>query len=180
MPGDATPASQQQLTSIEPAVLRGTMSAFATGVAVITTEYGGEPHGMTVNSLTCLSLDPPLLLVCFMKDAGTAAAVTGRNAFVVNFLSQTQEYLAEHFAARGPAHFDGLTIHRNHMGLPYIPNSLGRLDCTIEATHPGGDHIIVIGRVVACEAHEGAPLIFYQGHYHGLTDQRRPAAHWQR
>ncbi len=151
------------------------MGTFATGVAIVTTEADGHMHGMTVNSLTSVSLEPPLLLVCLMPKARTAGAVTRSGAFVVNFLSKRQDEISDRFARRGEERFSGLTVHHDRFGLPYIPKALARLDCTVEAVHPGGDHIIVVGRINHCASRAGTPLVVYRGRYHEISDEGRPA-----
>jgi flavin reductase (DIM6/NTAB) family NADH-FMN oxidoreductase RutF len=162
---------------IDPLVFRQTMSAFATGVAVITTKSGDELHGMTVNSLTSVSLDPPLILVCLVREARTTQAVLAAGAFVVNFLSERQEAIAARFARRGTDHFGALPAALNSRGLPHIPKALGRLDCAVEMTHDGGDHLIVIGRVLECEIREGRPLLFFRARYHEISGPGH-AADW--
>lgn len=159
-------------------LLRETMGGFATGVAIITTQLGDEPHGMTVNSLTSVSLDPPLLLVCFTEDSRTATAVRERGWFVVNILSKRQEGLSNRFARPGEDHFEGGEYELNELDLPVIPRTLGHLVCEVDGTYPGGDHVIVIGRVAHCEPSEGSPLVFYRGRYHGLTGRGREAQLW--
>jgi flavin reductase (DIM6/NTAB) family NADH-FMN oxidoreductase RutF len=149
------------------------MGGFATGVAVVTTEYDGVPSGMSVNSLTSVSLDPPLLLVSLLRDARTTGAVRGRGAFAVSLLGRRQESVAGRFATRGGARFDGLHVHRTPGGLPCVPGSLGRLDCEVAEVHDGGDHVIVVGRVTHCEPGDGAPLVFFRGRYHELGDEGR-------
>ena len=154
--------------------LRDVMGRFATGVAVVTTKVGDELHGMTVNSLTSVSLDPPLLLVCLNSESRTAAAVRERGAFVVNLLSRRQEATSDRFAKSGADHFEGLDLQHVD-GLPVIGRGLGHLICEVDRTVPGGDHLIVVGRVVACEARDDAPLVFYRGRYHDATAPGREA-----
>src|SRR4051812_41020282 len=97
-----------RVTQPDPMTMRRTMGRFATGVAVITTEHRAVPHGMTVNSLASVSLDPPLLLVCFSHGTRSAEAVGAAGRFVVNILSARQQSIAERFAERGADHFAGL------------------------------------------------------------------------
>lgn len=156
--------------TVEPLVMRRTMGGFATGVAVVTTQCDAVPHGMTVNSLTSVSLDPPLLLVCLTIGSRTAHAVQRRGAFVVNFLSERQEDLATRFARPGGDHFVGIALERTDLGLPALPRTLGRVECDVDAMHPAGDHIVVIGRVRSCAYRDGSPLVFYRGRYHRLLD----------
>lgn len=167
----ASPRTQD----VTAADLRNTMGAFTTGVAIVTTEHDGELHGMTVNSLTSVSLEPPLVLVCLMNDARCAAAVTGRGTFVINVLRKRQDAIADRFARRGERRFVGLDVERDALGMPYIPKAVARLGCTVEEVHPGGDHVIVVGRVTYCESAPGTPLVFYRGNYHEITGEGRPA-----
>jgi flavin reductase (DIM6/NTAB) family NADH-FMN oxidoreductase RutF len=152
---------------------RDTMGVFATGVAVITTEVGGVPQGMTVNSLTSLSTNPPALLVCLTGGTRTADAVLARGAFVVNLLNQNQQEISGRFAKRGEDHFDGLTVDVTEDGLPAMIGTAARIECLVNAVHDGGDHHIVVGRVVACNAAPVPPLLFYRGSYHRLAEPDR-------
>jgi len=148
---------------------RDVMGVFATGVAVITTEIDGMPQGMTVNSLTSLSVDPPLLLVCLTNGTRTAAAVITRGAFVVNVLTRNQRHLSDRFARPGTPHFEQLPTVLSHGGIPTLPGCAGHIECDVAAVHSGGDHLIVVGRVRACRAAPASPLLFYRGHYHRLA-----------
>lgn len=152
----------------DPRAFRDVMGTFATGVAVITTEVDGTPQGMTVNSLTSLSLDPPLLLACLTRGSRTAEAVTARGEFVVNLLTRSQRHLSDRFARPGRAHFDNLATDPVN-GIPALPGCGAYVVCEVEARYPGGDHLIVIGRVVACRATPASPLVFYRGRYHRLA-----------
>ena len=160
---------------IDAKLFRDVMGGFATGVAIVTTKVEDELHGMTVNSFTSVSLDPTLILVCFMKGARTADAVKRRGAFVVNILEQRQEVLSDRFARRGEDHFEGLDVRLNDHDLPILPGGLGHLVCEVEATYPGGDHDIVVARVLHVEARTGVPLIFFRGQYDTLTGDGRDA-----
>lgn len=160
---------------IDPKLFRDVMGSFATGVAIVTTKVGDELHGMTVNSFTSVSLDPTLILVCFAQGARTTEAVTTRGAFIVNLLEQRQEVLSDRFARRGEDKFEDLEVRLNDHDLPLLPGGLGHLLCEVEATHPGGDHVIVLARVVHCETRSGTPLIFYRGQYDTVTGEGRDA-----
>ncbi|MGH3322589.1 MAG: flavin reductase family protein [Streptosporangiaceae bacterium] len=151
------------------------MGGFATGVAVVTTDVDGIPHGMTVNSLTSVSLDPPLLLVSMVRHARTTDAVLTRSAFCVNMLSERQVDLSARFARSGEDHFADIAAERTPDGLPLLPKTLGWAECTIEQTHPVTDHVLVIGQVRACAYREGLPLVFYRGRYHHVSGEGRDA-----
>ena len=151
------------------------MGGFATGVAIVSTTTEDGNHGMTVNSLTSVSLDPPLLLVCLTRDSRTAKAVEDRGAFVVNLLGSRQATTSDRFAKRGEDHFETSAFGTNHRGLPVIERGLGWLDCDVERIDDGGDHVVVMGRVLDCEARPGTPLVFFRGRYHEVTDTGREA-----
>ncbi len=160
---------------IDPKLFREVMGGFATGVAIVTTKDRDALHGMTVNSFTSVSLDPTLILVCFAKDARTMQAVRSRGAFVVNILEQRQEVLSDRFARRGEDHFEGIDVRMNGHDLPVLPGGLGHLVCDVETIYSGGDHDVVVGRVLHAEARTGMPLIFFRGQYDTLTGDGRDA-----
>lgn len=163
---------------VDPLVMRQTMGRFATGVAVITTEDEGQPHGMTVNSLTSVSLDPPLLLVCFNHGARSAEAVVSSRKFVVNILSRRQEAIALRFAARGEDHFGGLELEYAAHRVPVVPHALAHLECDVERVIEAGDHTVVIGAVIGASAREGDPLGFFGGKFSDITQDGHEPEHW--
>lgn len=154
---------------IEGGLFRRIMGGFATGVAVVASTDRRGLAGMTVNSLTSVSLAPPLLLVCLARDTRTADAVATRGAFTVNLLAAHQGAAADRFARPGRDPFDGFAVERDADGLPALAEGLGHLACTTEAIHAGGDHLIVVGRVVGGELEQGSPLVFFRGKYDTLT-----------
>lgn len=159
---------------VSPLRLRAVMGAFATGVAVITTSANGELHGMTVNSLTSVSLDPPMLLVCFVKESRTAKAVRERGAFVVNILDDRQQALSDGFARPGANHFEGLKLDHTESGLPILPG-VANVVCEVADVYWGGDHDVVLGRVVGIQDQPGQPLVYFRGKYDTLTGNSRDA-----
>lgn len=160
---------------VDGATLRAVMGGFATGVTVVTTEMDGELHGMTANSLTSVSMNPPLLLVCFVRDSRTAQAVARRHAFVVNLLDRRQEAVSNRFARQGEDHFAEVEYHINDFGLPVLAGGLGHLVCDVHVVYDGGDHDIVVGLIRYAEARTGKPLVFYRGKYDTLTGHGRDA-----
>jgi flavin reductase (DIM6/NTAB) family NADH-FMN oxidoreductase RutF len=155
--------------------LRDTMGRFATGVALVTVEHAGCGHGMTVNSLTSVSLDPPLILVCLARHSRTAAAIGARGAFVVNILDDSQDALSNRFARPGgDDRFAGIDVRTNAHGLPEVP-ALAHLTCLVRAIHDGGDHDIVVADVLDTHIRELRPLIFHRGRYDTLTGDARDA-----
>jgi flavin reductase (DIM6/NTAB) family NADH-FMN oxidoreductase RutF len=166
------------MTRLDPTELRRTMGRFATGVAVITTSLDGEPHGMTVNSLTSVSLDPPLLLVCFTRGARTAECVEASGRFAVNILGARQEQVSNAFARRGADHFAGVDLPTATGGVPLIPGALAHAVCSVERVLDGGDHVVVLGAVEEVSHRDGAPLLFFGGTYGDFTDRGDPAEFW--
>jgi flavin reductase (DIM6/NTAB) family NADH-FMN oxidoreductase RutF len=160
---------------VSPAELREAMGHFATGVTVITSvDTSGEPVGTTANAVTSLSLDPPLVLVCFDLKSATLAAIRGHGAFAVNVLGHRQRQLSANFARRGLfAAWDGVTHHRGPTGSPRLADVIAVIECTVEHALPGGDHEIVIGRVrhVATGGGGATPLLFWRGKYASIDDQ---------
>ena len=152
---------------------RHAMGHFATGVTVVTSVgQDGEPVGTTANAVTSLSLDPPLVLVCFDLESLTLKAVRGHGAFVVNVLAAPQQHLSANFARRGlAAAWDGVRHRRGPTGSPRLEDVLAVLECTVEHALPGGDHEIIVGRVrhVDTTRTRTAPLLFYRGGYAVLS-----------
>ena len=160
---------------VSPAQLRDAMGHFATGVTVVTSVGAdGEPVGTTANAVTSLSLEPPLVLVCFDLGSVTLAAIRGHGAFAVNVLGHRQRHLSANFAKRGlAAAWEGVTHHRGLTGSPRLADVIAVIECTVEHSLPGGDHEIVIGRVRHVETNgEGAtPLLFWRGAYTSIDGQ---------
>jgi flavin reductase (DIM6/NTAB) family NADH-FMN oxidoreductase RutF len=148
------------------------MSHFPTGVTVVTSiGADGEPVGTTANAVTSLSLDPPLVLVCFDLASLTLRAIRDHGAFVVNVLAEPQRDLSAKFARRGlAAAWDGVRHRPGRTGSPRIHGVLAALDCAVEYQLPGGDHEIIVGRVheVEITGDGRAPLIFWRGGYASL------------
>jgi 3-hydroxy-9,10-secoandrosta-1,3,5(10)-triene-9,17-dione monooxygenase reductase component len=164
-------------TPVEPGQFRTVLSHFASGVVVITgRDADGEPVGMTAQSFTALSLDPPLVLVCPARTSTTWPRISGRR-FAVNVLGAGQREVSAVFARRGAEKFAAVEWHQGPNGMPLLAGAIAQLECDLESVHPGGDHHIAIGRVrtlaaVGPEA-DGpeaggtgpSPLIFFRSHY---------------
>jgi flavin reductase (DIM6/NTAB) family NADH-FMN oxidoreductase RutF len=163
------------LEQVTPAELRDAMGHFATGVTIITSvDSAGEPVGTTANAVTSLSLDPPLVLVCFDLKSATLTAIRDHGAFAVNVLGHRQRHLSANFAKRGlSAVWDGVPHHRGPTGSPRLADVIALIECTVERSLPGGDHEIVIGRVrhVETTGDAATPLLFWRGGYTSIEGQ---------
>ena len=169
--------TDQEMTDQESAIVSATdfrhaIGHFATGVTVVTSVGpGGEPVGTTANAVSSLSLDPPLILVCFDRASATLEAIVTHGAFAVNVLAAPQQDLSANFARRGlAAAWDGVRHRRGPTGSPRLDGVLAALECTVEHRLAGGDHEIVVGRVheVETSAADAAPLLFWRGSYASL------------
>lgn len=145
---------------------RKVLGTFATGITVITTvSKEGERLGLTANSFTSVSLDPPLVLVCFKTDSNSLAALRESKVFAVNILSEDQRNLSKVFSSKEPDKFGGSEWITVKTGAPVSPGTVGWLDCTVHQTLAAGDHEIVIGRVQACGQGPARPLGYFRGCY---------------
>jgi flavin reductase (DIM6/NTAB) family NADH-FMN oxidoreductase RutF len=164
-------AKTSAVPAVSAAEFRQAMGHFATGVTVVTSVAAdGTPVGTTANAVTSLSLDPPLVLVCFDLASLTLKAIREHGAFAVNVLAEPQRDLSASFARRGfAAAWDEVRHRPGRTGSPRLHGVLAVLDCTIETRLPGGDHEIIVGRVREVEVTgEGAPLVYWRGTYTSL------------
>jgi len=146
---------------------RDVLGRYASGVTVVTTMWAGQPVGMTCQSFTSVSLDPPLVAFLPTKQSRAFASIQRSGTFCVNFLSAGQEELSNAFASRGDDKFAGVEWSRSaETGSPLLAGIVGHVDCTVHAVREAGDHYLVMGKVVdlAVGAAE-EPLLFYRGDY---------------
>lgn len=153
--------------SFDAARFRQVLGHFCTGVAVIAAVSDGVPVGFTAQSFTSVSLDPPLVTFCPAATSLSWPGIRASGAFCANILEQGQEALGRVFATRGADKFAGVAWRPSPAtGSPVLAEVLAWVDCRIEAEHPAGDHVIVVGRVVDLGVRaEGSPLLFYRGGY---------------
>jgi flavin reductase (DIM6/NTAB) family NADH-FMN oxidoreductase RutF len=138
-------------------------------VTIITLQgHDGRPLGMTASSLASVSLHPPLVSVCIDHAAELHDTILESREFVVNVLESAQETLSRRFAEQNQDRFDGIGYHRTAEGLVLLDGTLAYIECERYATYPGGDHTIVIGRVIGGATAEGRPLLYYRGGYAAL------------
>ncbi|MGE4321414.1 MAG: flavin reductase family protein [Sphingobium sp.] len=153
--------------SFDDATFRRVLGHYPTGVCVVTAvEADGAPTGMVVGSFTSVSLDPPL--VAFFPDRKSTSwpRIEKVGKFCVNVLGSDQQPLCRQFAASGTDKFAGVTHRVSANGSPILDGVVAWIDCTLDVVHEGGDHFIVLGRVVALEVDRPtSPLLFFQGGY---------------
>jgi flavin reductase (DIM6/NTAB) family NADH-FMN oxidoreductase RutF len=152
--------------TIDPQKYRRALSCFATGVAVVTTtEEDGSPVGMTISSFNSVSIDPPLVLWSIAKDARSYERFANTRYFAVNVLTMDQKDLSATFAKTGGDKFAGLECGTGIGGAPILPEYAACFECETEHRYEGGDHTIIVGRVLELEDRETDPLIFYRGRF---------------
>lgn len=150
---------------------RTVMGHFLTGVTVVTSRSpDATPCGLTANSVASVSLHPMLVLVCVDRAASSHGCITEGGAFAISVLSAEDEEIARRFSQeRARDRFKGIELREAVTGSPILARALAWVDCRVSEIHEGGDHSILVGEVVACEARDGAPLVFFRGRYHRMT-----------
>jgi flavin reductase (DIM6/NTAB) family NADH-FMN oxidoreductase RutF len=163
--GASTRAIEQPITG----AFRAALGRFPTGVALVTAAPGGEPAGLIVNSLTSVSLEPPLLSFCPSRSSLTWARMRRTRRFGVNVLARRHEAFARHASQRAADRFAGVDWEVGPGGAPLLTDALAALECEIVAQHPAGDHWIVVGRVENIRISPvDDPLVFFVGAFGGL------------
>lgn len=156
--------------SLDPKVFRSAMGQFATGITVVSAYDGSEVHGMTANSFTSVSLDPPLVLVCVDKRNRTHTLLPEVGRFAVNILSENQEEISRYFAGDRARPIPYTLTEQDRAKSPVFEGVLAWVDCTLWQTYEGGDHSIFVGEVQDLEVKGGRPLLFYSGAYNRLSE----------
>ncbi|QJQ31361.1 alpha/beta fold hydrolase [Sphingomonas lacunae] len=149
---------------------RDALGCFATGVTIVTAMDGdGNPVGLTANSFTSVSLDPPLLLVCIANNAGSRPVLESAERFAVNVLQIGQQPTSNRFAGRGEDRFASTPWQVGEFGTPVLTGSLASFECGRHALYEGGDHIILVGKVMkAMFEPQRDPLLYFRGKYRRL------------
>lgn len=153
---------------IDPRSFRTILGRFATGVVGITAlDADAEPVGLAVNSFTSVSLEPPLVAFCIAHTSRSWPRIRQSRRHCLNILGGDQRAVSAQLAGRNPAKFDGVDWTPSPSGMPILEGSLGWLECSVEAEHPAGDHMIVVSRVRHASAGSdcGEPLVFFSSEY---------------
>lgn len=154
-------------TSVDPQTFRTVCGNFATGVVVVTTGTTSPMSGLTVNSFTSVSLAPALILVCIHNDSSELPTLQRTGAFAVNILAADQEHICRAFAKRHTRRLVEAETWRGITGVPILSSALAYLECRVDREVYGGDHVIVIGEVLALAVQrEDGPLTFFRNNFH--------------
>ncbi|MBV0895532.1 flavin reductase family protein [Microbacterium sp. NC79] len=168
----ATVLDHERRNEIDAMVFRETLGNFPTGVVAVTAMVNGQPAGMVVGSFTSVSLDPPLVAYLPTKSSASYATLRQADRFCVNVLSVEHEQLCRRFASKNVDKFADVQWHLSESGSPRLEGAVAWIDCAVERTVDGGDHDIVLGRVLELEAaHHSSALLFYQGGYGGFRSR---------
>ncbi|HEY2256805.1 MAG TPA: flavin reductase [Variovorax sp.] len=162
--------------AIEPMLFRQLLGCFPTGVAVITTHGAdGQPVGLTCNSFSSVSLEPPLVLFSLRKASSLLGTFADADAFAINILSQRQDALSGRFASsRIVDKFEGVPWHAGPLGMPIVEDCLASFECSVFARHEAGDHVVFIGEVKHMRGGgSDHALVFYKGAYMMLAESLR-------
>jgi len=157
------------LTDIDAWNYRRTCAQFVTGITVVTTlDSGGHPHGMTVNSFSSVSLDPPLVLVSIDLKNAILGHFISSSWFAINILAEHQEQISRRFSIAAENRFLDVNWHAGSSGTPLLDGVLAHLECSVVRTFEAGDHTVLIGEVRRASHTEGRPLVFFDSAYHHL------------
>jgi len=157
-------------------VLRNSFGRFATGVTIVTMrDTDSTLIGLTVNSFSSVSLDPPLVLWSIGERSRGFHAFQRASHFCISVLSAGQSELANTFSRPDGPKFDNVSCTEGLGGAAIIDGAIAAFECEREALHPGGDHVIVVGRIKRVRIGCGEPLLFYQGRFRRFADEVDPS-----
>ncbi|MBY0341619.1 MAG: flavin reductase family protein [Rhodocyclaceae bacterium] len=161
--------STENPTHLSPAMLRQAFGSFATGVTVVTAlDARGNPVGLTANSFSAVSLEPPLLLWCISLTTPSFAAFRDCSHYAINVLSADQEDISNRFANPSADKFAGLEWTPGAGGAPVLAGCIANFECANTHGYPGGDHLIMVGQIAHCRVNLDAPLLFFASKYAAL------------
>ncbi|MBT9475220.1 flavin reductase family protein [Polaromonas sp.] len=163
---------EKDMGEVDPMLLRRAFGSFATGITIVTTtDADGQPVGLTANSFTSVSLDPPLVLFCLDRNSSNLERFQRSSAFGINVLSSDQQELSSRFVKRGEDRFHGISWELRATGVPVIEGAAATFECVTHTTFDGGDHLVFVGRVRRFDFDaERNPLLYFQGRYRQIAD----------
>jgi flavin reductase (DIM6/NTAB) family NADH-FMN oxidoreductase RutF len=148
--------------------LRRCIGKFATGVTVVTCDGSAGPCGITANSFSSVSLQPPLLLWNIAKVSNSLQAYLDAEYFAINILGAGQRTLSSHFAQSDHTLWDNIEYNRSANNVPLLPNTVACFECRTHQIHDCGDHFIIVGEIESFRSSNDEPLVFYAGQYAAL------------
>jgi flavin reductase (DIM6/NTAB) family NADH-FMN oxidoreductase RutF len=155
--------------TIEQHHFRRVCGKYATGITIVTVlDSNGAPHGMTANSFTSVSLDPPLILVCIDRRTSLLSHFRPGTHFAIHVLGEEHRELSARFARSGCDRFEGVDWRRGHTGAPVLPDMLAALECSVTQMVDAGDHVVVIGEALHVNWRDGQPLLYFNSSYQQL------------
>ena len=163
--------------SFDTKAFREALGAFPTGIAVMTAATAETSHiGITVNSFTSVSLEPPLVLWCIDRRSRRYPAFAGAPGFTVSILASGHKAVSARLAGAGEHSLDGIALTPTELGPPALAESLAVFECARESVQDAGDHAILIGRVLRFWRNDaaGAPLVYFRGKYGALAQGGPP------
>jgi flavin reductase (DIM6/NTAB) family NADH-FMN oxidoreductase RutF len=162
---------------VDPERFRKVLGHLPTGVTVVTAHHSTGPVAMSANSVTSVSLDPPLILFCPAKSSTSWPKIHESGRFCINVFAAHHEDASRRFAAREVDRFAGVAWHSRPAG-PALDDAVAWIECTIDAEHPAGDHLIIVGAVDQLDSPGGEsdPLVFYRGQYGSFSAKRSEVA----
>ena len=153
---------------------RACLGQYATGVTVVTCSAAdGHPCGITANSFSSVSLEPPLVLWNIARSSNSLEAYLEAKDFAIHILTEDQQPLSAHFAKSDHTLFDDIDFSRSDAGVPLLRDCLAVFECSTHAIFDAGDHHIIVGRVDRFRWDRADPLLFFSGSYRQLRDRRR-------
>lgn len=148
---------------------RDALGHFTTGVCIVTaTPEGIEPVGVTVNSFTSVSIEPPLILWCLKIDSVVYPAFNAVERFTINVLAAGQKGLSDQYADKTRHNLEPGCYKIDSAGTPVLNNSIASFSCAVRERYAGGDHVIIMGEITEINVNPGEPLVFYNGRYREL------------
>jgi flavin reductase (DIM6/NTAB) family NADH-FMN oxidoreductase RutF len=155
------PSGRTLAADVSPELFKEVMGSVCTPVSVVTALDGRRPHGTTVSAFCSLSLTPPMVMVALDEGSALLQLLRRSSRFGINVLGHTQDAVASQFAVKGDDKFTGVDWEE-HFGAPRIAGSAGWFACDVEQLVPGGDHTVVLARVVAIGHAEHSPLTYHR------------------
>jgi flavin reductase ActVB len=155
-----------QVRGLDATAFRSALARFPSGVTIVTTRSAaGTLHGFTASSFAALSLDPPLVLVCLDRAADCYPVFMTAQRFVVNIVTPAHAQLAKQFATKGADKFAHGGFEFDEDGYAVLPDAAAVIHCELEQALPGGDHVILVGRVRNARTGDGKPVTWYRGDF---------------